>query len=277
MINFETKNLIIVCYPATAGGKFLINSLGLSDNAVFQDSLLAQKQVNSEFTQPDKVNFLMDNLKNTTKWNDLHLGCQQFFGINNELYYQYPPEVIKTLFFNKIVDTTSNSNLKFFIVAHWTTICRHYLDVWPNAKIIYFKNCENFINFCQRTSLAETWLAEAWNSIRGSDWPDVPQTIDQYENLNPDILAELKNNFFSFNSILSGSYNNKCLLDYHTTKSEQYPSAITWDTDNYFSTDKTIYEIKKLYDILNLNNFNEVAIREYHKHWINKLEELKNK
>ena len=35
-MNYETNKIIFICYPPGAGGKFLINCLGLSDSAVLQ-------------------------------------------------------------------------------------------------------------------------------------------------------------------------------------------------------------------------------------------------
>jgi hypothetical protein len=37
MRNVNTDSVVIVYYPTNAGGKFLINSLGLSNGCYFQD------------------------------------------------------------------------------------------------------------------------------------------------------------------------------------------------------------------------------------------------
>ena len=84
MINFDTRNLIIVCYPGGAGGKFLINSLGLSDDCVFQDADLASRQLQQDFTPADKFSYLTNKINKVTgEWHDLDLGCVQLFGVTN--------------------------------------------------------------------------------------------------------------------------------------------------------------------------------------------------
>ena len=54
-IDFNTNNIVIVFYPRFAGGKFLINCLGLSDDAVFQNAKLAENQLNGKFTIDNKI------------------------------------------------------------------------------------------------------------------------------------------------------------------------------------------------------------------------------
>lgn len=153
MINFNTDNIIIVCYPPNAGGKFLINCLGLSDNAVFQSSCLADMQLNLSFSQSDKINYLTSQLnKITNKWNDLNLGCRQLFGIENYTYFTILPENLKLGAFNPIISKLSHTNIKFFLVAHSTTTLDRYLNIWPNAKIIIFDNCTKFINYRSRST-----------------------------------------------------------------------------------------------------------------------------
>ena len=98
-INFNTDNLIICCYPSGAGGKFLINCLGLSDDAVFQSHILAEKQLNLNFSQFNKMEYLDTELKKiTSNWNDLNLGCEQLFGIPNHSYFAMSSKLIKNAF-----------------------------------------------------------------------------------------------------------------------------------------------------------------------------------
>ena len=119
-------NPIIVCYPGGAGGKFLINSIGLSNSAVFQDVDLANQQLAGNLTSQDKFNYLVNELdKVTTHWNDLNLGCGYITGINPQLFIE--------------------KNLYLFLVAHNSQIMGQRLGQWPNAKIIVFKNSTEFI------------------------------------------------------------------------------------------------------------------------------------
>lgn len=263
MINFDTNNLIIVCYPQFAGGKFLINCLGLSDLAVFQDITLVKDQLNGKFNQLNKIDHLRNKIsKIRGQWNDLDLGCEQLFGINNIMYYQFPSEIIKLSISNDVLDTISNGTLKFFIVAHYPLQCDAYRNVWPDAKIIYFTNCKNFI-------LLRKWRRNKWylwNTIRGNSWPiNPPQTFEEYSNLPQSIKEELE---------LVFNFNDYIYLKHHEDMYDNYLDHYNWNTDNYFSEDTTVNEIKKLYQLLNLTSFNEDIIREYYKLWINKLREL---
>lgn len=275
MINFETENLIIVCYPNGAGGKFLINCLGLSDSAVFQDARIAQAQMDGNFNQLNKINCLKEQLqKITVKWNDLALGCIQLFAVNNEDYYHYSAEKIQLLDFNNTVVNVSTSGLKFFIVAHWPSQLDSYCKVWKNAKIIYFKNCKEFV---RHRSIAI--IQDRWNMVRGPNWPkQAPESFNEFDLLPAFVKQELENKFFVFKLELEHYIrNNDFKFVNHEELLTQYPKALVWNTNNYFSIDATVNEIKKIYSILNLNNFNEDLIREYYKLWINKLDEIKNK
>ena len=240
-INFDTDNLIIVFYPGLAGGKFLINCLGLSDDVVFQDHQLAQKQLDLKFIQQDKINYLLDKLAETVEWNDypevygwndLDLGCMELFGISNSDYVQLSSDEIRNLQFNDVITTLSNSSKKFFIVAHWPNNVARYLTVWPNAKLITFKNYSKFINFRIHDRIKE--------------------------NVYIPMSDEMPNNY---NEVIT-KFSDQMQL---------------WDTDWYFDEKDTIAGIKNLYQSLNLSNFNEKAITSYYTAWINKLKELKTK
>jgi len=122
----ELNNPVIVCYPGGAGGKFLINSLGLSRSAVFQDINLANAQLAGNLTSQDKFNYLINELNNvTTYWNDLNLGCGYITGINPQQFIE--------------------KNLYLFLVAHNSQIMDQRISQWPNAKFIVFKNATEFI------------------------------------------------------------------------------------------------------------------------------------
>jgi hypothetical protein len=147
MINFNTSNLILVCYPQFSGGKFLINSLGLSNDAIFQDRNLAERQLFNSFTQQDKFDYIENQITEVkTKWTDLNLGNDSLFGfrIND---YLISPQVVQNYgpFFD-VVESLSNSDKKFFLGGHWPILVDKYLEVWPNSSVIVFYNYNNFIN-----------------------------------------------------------------------------------------------------------------------------------
>ena len=137
MINFETENLIIVCYPQNAGCKFLINCLGLSTDAVFQDKNLASLQLTGNYNTDNKIDYIRNKMIQTqTSWSDLDLGCQQLFGINNETYLTKIPE---SYLFANVISNLSHGDYKFFLVAHSEEYLKQYIARWPNAKLIIFE------------------------------------------------------------------------------------------------------------------------------------------
>ena len=232
MINFDTDRLIILWYPGGAGGKFLINALGLSNSAVLQDNELAIKQVRDLFTPADKLAHLRMQLDLvTTHWNDLNLGCEQFFNFSNDLYLKNQPIDI-----NPNIEFVINNNLYFFIVAHDARYIREYLKRWPNAKVIIFKNVRDFI--LSRGNFRFTGIPEPTN-----------QQINQ--------------------SIIN--------FDFEVKRFNNRNEPIWWDTNWFFSKDDTVSNIKQIYNIFGLNDFNEDYISTYYDLWINKLEQLKHK
>jgi hypothetical protein len=193
--------IVIVCYPRGAGGKFLINNLGLNNQAVFQDSGLARLQINNNFSYDDKLAYIFNQFEKTSqnlRWNDLELGCGQLFGIDTVDYQTIYPEVLSTMF-NTVVETIISKNLFLFVVAHDTLVLRKQLDFWVNAKVIGFTNFKNFIN--TRTSLRHTdkfkkIRSDYWNTIRDNSWPSTPPvTESEFLLLAGPIQHELINNF----------------------------------------------------------------------------------
>lgn len=147
MIDFDTKNLVIVCYPPLAGGKFLISSLGLSDSCVLQDQALAKQQLQNNLSFDAKINYINQELtkaKSTLTWCDLNLGCGQLFGVENDHYVNEYPEIFKHRYYD-VVGQLSNSDYRFFKVAHNSLYLQAQIKIWPNARVIVFQNYQNFI------------------------------------------------------------------------------------------------------------------------------------
>jgi hypothetical protein len=220
MINFDTENIIIVCYPPWAGGKFLINCLGLNDRAVFQDCKLAQDQLDVNFTVEKKFEYLktnMENLKND--WNDLNLGCCELFGVNND---QYINNDIEVKYFNEVINRITNTNLKLFLVAHRENYLLSYLKIWKNAKIIILNSSRKFVQ---------------WRTSNKQDCCERVFFLDE---------LDLDNKIYHFNN------------------------------NSYFSKSDTVAEVEKLYDLLELPNFDKKLIEDYYDLWMNKLQKLKS-
>ena len=71
------KNIVMVCYPKWAGGKFLINCLGLSSGATLQHRQLALMDLRGDLDPGRKLQILQQRLWLEPKyqhWQDLKLG-----------------------------------------------------------------------------------------------------------------------------------------------------------------------------------------------------------
>jgi hypothetical protein len=154
--NFDTKNIILFHYPIYAGGKFVMNCLGLSDNMVLQSQSLAQAQIDGTLSFNDKKEYILkymqgEDILKYNFWSDIHLGCSQLFidGADNSTTHWGLIDNIKTgKQHSSITDTVkflssdNNNKLLFSLVWHNNTIT----PIFPNAKIITFKNNTQMIN-----------------------------------------------------------------------------------------------------------------------------------
>jgi hypothetical protein len=222
-MNFDADNFVIVAFPRYAGGKFLINCLGLSDDAVLQDKSLAEKQLNGNFSHDDKINYILIKLsneadyKNQKNWMDLDLGCDLLLGHYETWYEKKEP-----IQYFDIVNTLSNRSEKFFIVAHKSYNVANIIKIWKNAKIIFFTNTLHFRH----------------------------------------LRIGMDNH-----SVLDPKWETKCK---QLIKEENFNNLYYFDTNNYFSEEKTVNGVKELYQQLNLKGFNETSISLYYKEWIKK-------
>lgn len=274
-INFDTDRMIIFYYPPYAGGKFLINSLGLSNSVVFQDEWLAKDQIKRNFTPADKIKFLEKRFDEVNhKWKDLGLGCGQLFALNHTDYHNYTPETASTMPFSPIIKQLIEKNWYFCTVAHGDVELYTYLKFWQNAKIIVFKNFNKFL----KDRISQIY----WNKIKSDSWPSTPpEAIDELRTYLDYNINNMKNindtQFFQmiiFEKIqieFQNRYINKLVNLNHKN------FIFRWDTSCFESADATIAQIKGLYQQLGLTDFNAEHINWYYQTWINKLNELKLK
>ena len=139
--NFQTSNIVLVVYRRQAGGKFLINCLGLSNQCYLQDMKLINQQRAGRLNQENKFNLLMSRLdefesalliNKNILWRDLRLGCAQVF--------KYTSDVV----------TISREDNLFFKVCHGKEAFDKDIKQWPNAQVIEFINSSKFVNWRYR-------------------------------------------------------------------------------------------------------------------------------
>jgi hypothetical protein len=142
MKRIDSDRNIIFYYPHGTGGKFLINSLGLSDYATLQHSELIQRQLGGEFSNIDKLVYLLSTLhqhKIKDVWEDLGLGCAQTYRVDPLNNVKIPDA------FYPILMTARHINLLLFIVGHTVDCINAIRKVWPSAKVISFTNYHTFL------------------------------------------------------------------------------------------------------------------------------------
>jgi hypothetical protein len=273
-IDFNSDRMIIFYYPAYAGGKFLINCLGLSNSVVFQDEWLARDQIEGNFPADIKINFLknrFDEINN--KWKDMGLGCGQLFALNQSEYHNYTPETASNMPFSTIIKQLIEKNWYFCTVAHGDVELAKYLEFWKNAIIVVFENFTEFIR--DRISLIY------WNKIKSESWPVVPpeSNIQKYLDYNIDNMLHIPDTKY-FEMIVDyqkSEDNQKLFLDKFELQKLNNNIVFRWDTSCFQSADKTIKQVNILYQQLGLTDFNTEHINWYYQTWINKLNELKLK
>jgi len=157
--DFQSPYTVAVLYPKGCAGKFIINALGLSSGALFQDRLLAQRQLNNAFSSRDKIEYLLTRLAMhdaNTLWNDLDLGCIQLFGLD-----QFDINCNSGANINIIKESIVKRKY-IFIVAHNRLEEQKILSRWNNARIIKLYNCNHMQQLQQRNNYATQFLLDRY-------------------------------------------------------------------------------------------------------------------
>lgn len=276
-VNKNSDKIIMICFPIGGGGNFLINCLGLNEQAFFNNTQLIKKQIQKEFTVSDKLKYIQQEFnKIKNSWNDLSLG----FG-----YHEPNSETFKHRHLQPVDYTSAVDNYYIFLHTHTIDTANLIISAWPNSSTILFYNSQKFLKW---RKYLENLVQSDWDSIKGSDWPQkAPQSRDEFNSLSEKIINEFdrfgnKELLCDFKSKIE--YNQTLLyyleLENSNFWADKHPlntdNLIYWDNDWYFSEDKTIEQIKQLYSLFSLSNFNELAIRDYYRQWFATLEKLSN-
>jgi hypothetical protein len=275
-INTNTDKLVVAFYPRQAGGKFLLNCLGLSDLFVLQHAEFAKKQINKQFTIHEKYTELMFRLNKVNhKWNDLNLGCIELFGDVSFLEYIPKEFNLQHLQFNHVIRDLSFNNYYFPVIAHSIFKLECVLNKWPNAKIIQFVNYDNFINLHR-----PSFISSKWQELKGPSWPDTaPGNLDQYYQLDTAILNELK--MFDVEDI----FTRKLIWQKDAENIENYKNHLlknifdknicyVWDVDCYLDQSLFLSNLENLYNVLGLGTLNHNYILNYRKLYLKKLADI---
>lgn len=269
---FETDRLILVYYPAGAGGKFLINALGLSNQSVLQDIELAKKQHQGRLSSDDKLNLITKRYQKRVY--DADLSCAHLFGLVD---IQYP--TLKEYYpFNNFIKTIIENKYYFFMVTHTATQLKNMLEVWPQARLIYFTNGNNIIEKYRTGRLPQyhriAELTEWWNLNRQPTWPEMPPAWQ--ESLNAPPFSDISNfdNFEFLKKLLDLLPNKSIFEKVEQTEYqlvEQVAKSIAhsycWDADWYEDKDMCLKQVELLYQKLELSDYNVDRIDRLYSVW----------
>jgi len=132
-INYNTDRLIILNYPAGAGGKFISLCLALDPAVIHQDEKLARAKIAGKINKDYSFQISKTVLtKSATE--HFELGCAQLAGFN--LGQEIVTQCI--LANNLWKELTNQNEFYFFLVDIHGGQWAHY----PNSKHILFKNYE---------------------------------------------------------------------------------------------------------------------------------------
>ena len=170
------SNIFVFCYPEYAGGKFLINSLGLSNDSLFQSFELAKKQLRGEFSPKDKINYIVKNICFSRVWGDIGLGDKSLSEFSN--HNPLPKENI-------------------FFTAHNITELSTLLKKYTNANIIILSNTKEFIKRRNNNSYVNEQNS-IWSTFKkGNKSPLAPTNKTTHSVLFPSLIEK---QFFDYTS-----------------------------------------------------------------------------
>ena len=258
-------------YPAGSGGKFLINCVSLNHHAVFQDHILAQRQLKGDFGIDEKTRYIFDNLKiaqGTRKWTDLELGDSQLYGVTNEQYLCTFPEIIKKRFkSNSLIQKCIQNSVHLNMAMHDWILFEAKLQVWPMARPVIFTNYRSFLQKRKHGKIKDSYLDTYWNKVRDVNWPkQAPITAQELSQLPEYIQTDLRTIFNNeIERYLDYGQDFDILWDQYT---ESFPAKFVFDVEYAYENCYTFYEVyTEVCDYLGVPPANEPIIVKYFSQW----------
>lgn len=292
-VNFDTEQLVLVCYPGYAGGNFIINCLALSedsnyyqigdfDTIVKDKQLLFQKFINSINSQSligEWQDFFIkkDSTDKDILSNSPYGILTPISTISIELM---SPKIFPSfLFRSSLCELTNDSTHKFFVGFHHPLQIDKIIEFYKNAKLVVFENYRNFLEFRQRDQMHTLFLQPHWNNIKGEGWPESApfdlESFQSYPALICDEVSTMFPNFLKELTIIS-NWREDYYHDYDKSieKYKNNDNVIFWDVEGQMNQNQMLSQIEKLYETLGLRDFNKEQISNLYTEWYNKLKQI---
>ena len=275
---FATDRIIIVNFPSGAGGKFLANSITLSQQAVLQHRAL------TELTPDKKLDLLCTRYKSMTssRWSDIDLGCVQLFGnsrskidvesqVSESTSWQYSHKIPKLIEQNKY----------FFIVSHNSNQLAWITQTWSNAKIIRFVNSLDFMKKFRPFDLpivtragsgwgVKKYISTWWRDHRNESWPVYPPlTLDDYQ------LPQYQNIASEIEHIKQFIVNLAIQHQYDLTGTVEGHWTTDWDASCYLDRALYLQHLEILYNKLGLDDFDPFKAKQIYVSWMAALKRVR--
>lgn len=293
VVNFDTDQLVLICYPGYAGGNFIINCLALSqDSNYYQvddfDTIIKDKQslfqkfinsINSQSLIGEWQDFFIK--KDST---DKDILSNSPFGILTPIStisidLMSPGIFPNFLFRSNLCKLTNDTTHKFFVGFHHPLQVDKILELYKNAKLVVFENYRNFLEFRQRDLMYTLFLQPHWNNIKGDNWPEsAPFDLKSFQSYPKLIYDEVSSMFPEFLKELSiiSAWRKDYYSDYDNSieKYKNNDNIIFWNVDAQLNQNQMLIQIEQLYKKLGLRDFNKEQISEFYTAWYTKLKQI---
>lgn len=256
LVSIDSSKIISLLYIEGAGGKFIINCLGVSNNATLQSESLTKKQLQNQLSPADKFQVIMSRLtaENGNQWKDLGFQYDLFFG----------EDVVDPRHWNPTAIAANQSGLYSFFEGHHWTHTEFYVKFFPEASIIHLVNTNEFISIIDRPNYP--CVGKYWNQIRDVGWPEDPPLSAQDILKLPTFIQEELSSIFQnqIQEFFVDTDFEKCLLPSN--------KVYTWDCLWFLDDEQTVEGIRNLYKVFDLSDFNADWVAQYRRMWIQKIQ-----
>ena len=217
MIDKFQSQCIIVYYLCGAGGKFIVNSLGLSQYCVPHHPQLAvwdmqQTKFDNTYyqTKLEQVLKTIPPIHDLNNWKNYELGVDEAWGVLNE----------QTMSMSSALIDIVNSNRRFCLIVHTPEELKQVMIQYPNLDVV------KLTNYSQWLARSSFKLLDLKNDVDNKI--DYWRFIDQEELKNPQIpyiLVDIDSTIDDHNAMLNqiqNLYNRIKFSDFNSDVWNQY-------------------------------------------------------